>query len=111
MTLISPARLALAVMAAALFAPAAQGDTVLYVANLNGTTVSTIPAGGGAATLFASGFIAPFSIAFDAAGDLFVSNSDGTTVSEVVKGTTTPVTFATGLSGPTGLAFDSAGNL
>ena len=72
-------------------------------------TVSKVTPAGVVST-FASGFVEPFGLAFDAAGNLYVANSDDDTVSEVTPAGVVS-TFVSGLSGPVGLAFDAAGNL
>ena len=81
------------------------------VSNIGDGTVSQVGDGGGAATLFATGFSNPFGLALDTAGNLYVSNQGNNTVSIVGPGGGAATVFATGFSNPSGLAFDTAGNL
>jgi hypothetical protein len=82
----------------------------LIVSNLGDGTLSQVGNGGGAATLFASGFSNPSGLAFDHAGNLYVANSNTNSVLEVGPGGVV-TTFATGFAAPQGIVFDSAGNL
>ena len=82
----------------------------LYVVNSTAGTVSKVTlTPTPVVSTFASGFVEPFGLAFDA-GNLYVANADNDTVSKVTPAGVVS-TFASGLGGPAGLAFDSAGNL
>jgi secreted PhoX family phosphatase len=86
----------------------AQGN--LYVANINGGTISKITPKGVQST-FASGLTTPNGLAFNAAGDLFVSSGDyGNTITEITPAGT-PSLYASGLNNPGTLAFDESGDL
>ena len=61
------------------------GFLVSNIGRCNGT-VSQVGDGGGAATLFATGFSNPFGLALDTAGNLYVSNQGNNTVSMVGPG-------------------------
>ena len=87
----------------------ARAQPVLYVTDPS--TVKTVPAGGGQAVTYATGFNGPTGIARDAAGNLFVASYFDNTVSMVPAGGGTPVTYATGLNRPEALAVDATGNL
>src|SRR5205085_2105360 len=60
---------------------------------------------------FASGFSAPFDVAFDTAGNLYVANSLSGVVSKVTADGSSTTTFASGLGGIHDLAVDASGNL
>jgi sugar lactone lactonase YvrE len=81
-----------------------------YVANLEGGTVSKVPAAGGEATTFATGLNDAFALAFDSAGNLYVTDPEDGTVN-IVTSSGQASNFASGLDNPRGLAFDAAGNL
>ncbi len=74
-------------------------------------TVSGTPDGTPTVSNFASGFIGPYGVAFDSAGNLYVANGAKGTVSKVAEAGGTPSTFASGFKFPVGLAFDSNFNL
>jgi hypothetical protein len=87
---------------AQVFSGAFAGD--FLVSNYAASTVSRVPAAGGAAVPFATGFFAPTGVtqirigAF--AGDFLVSNFNGGTVSRVPAAGGAAVPFATGVTGP-----------
>jgi sugar lactone lactonase YvrE len=71
----------------------------------------------GVQSIFTSGLISPYALAFDSGGNLFVADA-GILVGSLPNGAVykfTPAgvrtTFALGVSAPAGLAFDSEGNL
>jgi len=102
---------------------AAQGVAVdvagnIYVANTNQTTISKLPAGGGAAVTIGSGFNGPQGIAVDAAGNIYVADSRNTSVSgskgavyKIATGGSTKVSIGSGFVTPEGVAVDAAGNV
>lgn len=72
----------------------------IYVADSGNGGVRKIAVAGGAATVstLCRGFIEPFGLALDAAGDLFVTDSQAEIVYEIPHGTATPVALAGGAS-------------
>jgi hypothetical protein len=87
-------------LAWALAAPGAQAD-VLFVSNINGTVSAVTPSG--SVSPFASGFIEPAGLAFNASGDLFVSTGNGIVDKVTPSGVVS--TFASGFDEPSGLTF------
>jgi sugar lactone lactonase YvrE len=63
------------------------------------------------ASFTSASFVAPASVAVDAAGDVFVADPSAKKVFEIAAGSTSPVSIGTGFSEPTGLALDANGNL
>ena len=97
-TFASQAAISLAVNSAGnLFASGAAGNICEYTPD-------------GTQTIFASGLLSPYGIAFNSGGDLFVADSYGANIIRI-KRNGDRSTFATGVSGGQDLAFDSAGNL
>ncbi len=83
----------------------------IFVATNSNNSIMKIPAGGGPAVVFASGFSFPSDVAVDAAGNVYEADSNTGTVKEVLAGTNTPVTIASGIPFPAALALDAAGNI
>lgn len=92
-----------------LFGMAFSPDGVLYVADYNAGTVSTVV--DGVTTDIGLTFSNPVGLAFSAAGDLYVSENGNGRIAKVVLSGPTKTTFASGFAAPWGLAFDAAGNL
>jgi streptogramin lyase len=58
-----------------------------------------------------SGFVNPYDVALDAAGDLFIVQQSSGTVTEIPAGNGTPVQLGSGLGPSNGVAVDAAGNV
>src|SRR6516164_6832129 len=96
----------LAVVLLGAIVPAAHAD--LFVSAGTDTVYRLTPSG--QVSPFASGFLNPNGLAFNAAGDLFVGDSATGTVSRVTpSGQVSP--FASGFPSAGGLAFNAAGDL
>jgi hypothetical protein len=85
-------------------------DGELYIGNRGTNQVMVVAPGGGAASVFASGFNLPLDVLADDSGNVFAANYGNGTISEVTPGGTVS-TIGTGFVNPLGLAFDITGNL
>jgi len=85
--------------------PAPEARANLFMSDEAAGTISEVTPGGAVST-FASGFSAPFGLAFDTAGNLFVANFGGGTIREVTPGGGR-LHLRFGVRRPVGLAFDA----
>jgi len=75
----------------------------------NLTAIEKVPAGGGAAVAFGSGFNLPYGVAADAGGNVFVT--DGGAVKKIAPNNSAPVVVASGFNSPAGVTLDTFGNI
>ncbi len=90
---------------------AADAGGNVYMVTSGNNSIMKVPAGGGRAIVFASGFNFPSDVAVDAAGNVYVADAGSGSVMEVLAGTSTPIVIATGLGFPAALALDAANNI
>ena len=79
------------------------------ISPLTPTSSGVAAPGYGSVTTFASGFSAPYRVAFDAAGNAYVSDPGTSFVVKVPVGGGSRVNLGTGLAGPAGVAVDATG--
>jgi DNA-binding beta-propeller fold protein YncE len=83
---------------------------VLYVVDIDSTSVQKISPNGAAAPLATTGIQAPFAVAVSRAGEIYISDTDNNTVFKLAERGATAI--ASGVfSGPTSLAVDVMGNV
>ena len=85
----------------------------LFVTDLSRSTVTELPANGGAPIAIGSGFNFPQGIAIDSTGNLYVADTDNNAVKEILAagGYTTINSLGSGFNQPFGVAVDSSGNV
>lgn len=98
--------LALTAMLAVSAPAGAQPTDTLYVSELNGNRVISVPAGGGTPTVVADNLAWPRGVAVSG-GTVYVAESDAGRVVSVPAGGGTPTVVAEGLEFPQGIAVSS----
>ncbi|MFL5804443.1 MAG: hypothetical protein ACJ8CR_22205 [Roseiflexaceae bacterium] len=82
----------------------------LFIGDRGTLRIMRVPAAGGVATVFATGFTTPIAVAFDQTGTLFVADYSTGIISSInPNGVVSP--FASGLNLPDGLVFDQQNQL
>ena len=88
---------------------AVDGSGNLYISDSSNSRVVKVPAGGGAATAFAT-VVTPLGLAVDANGNVFVADNEDGAIVKITSGGVKS-NFETGLSNPVDVAVDAAGNV
>jgi sugar lactone lactonase YvrE len=88
---------------------AVDGAGNLYISDSSNNRVVKVPAGGGAATVFAT-VVTPLGLAIDANGNVFVADNEDGAIVKITSGGVKS-NFETGLTNPVDVAVDAAGNV